>query len=56
MSADMGRTEALAKTATPAPACTMVIFGANGDLTKRLLMPALYNLSGGKLLDDQFSI
>ncbi len=52
----MGRTEALAKTATPAPACTMVIFGANGDLTKRLLMPALYNLSGGKLLDDQFSI
>ena len=48
--------EALAKTAPPAPACTMVIFGANGDLTKRLLMPALYNLSGGKLLDDKFSI
>ena len=34
----------------------MVIFGANGDLTKRLLMPALYNLSGPKLLDDKFSI
>ncbi len=34
----------------------MVIFGANGDLTKRLLMPALYNLSGAKLLDDEFSI
>ena len=34
----------------------MVIFGANGDLTKRLLMPALYNLSGSKLLDDKFSI
>ncbi len=31
-----------------APAWTMVIFGANGDLTKRLLMPALYNLSGTK--------
>ena len=48
--------EALAKTAKPAPACTMVIFGANGDLTKRLLMPALYNLSGSRLLDDKFEI
>ena len=47
---------ALGKTADPAPPCTMVIFGANGDLTKRLLMPALYNLSGSKLLDDKFSI
>ncbi len=49
-------TAALAKTAKAAPPCTMVIFGANGDLTKRLLMPALYNLSGAKLLDDKFSI
>src|SRR5438477_8195635 len=24
--------------------CILVIFGASGDLTKRLLMPALYNL------------
>ncbi|GEL42378.1 glucose-6-phosphate 1-dehydrogenase [Methylorubrum extorquens] len=38
------------------PACTLVIFGAGGDLTKRLLMPALYNLAGGGLLDDGFSI
>ena len=52
----VGDTAALAKTAAPAPACTMVIFGANGDLTKRLLMPALYNLSGAKLLDDGFSV
>ncbi len=52
----IGNTEALAKTARPAPACTLVIFGANGDLTKRLLMPALYNLSGAKLLDDGFSV
>ena len=51
-----GDTEALAKTAKPAPPCTLVIFGATGDLTKRLLMPALYNLSGAKLLDDDFSI
>ena len=48
--------EALAKTAKPAPACTLVIFGANGDLTKRLFMPALYNLSSYKLLDDRFEV
>ncbi|MGI4813726.1 MAG: glucose-6-phosphate dehydrogenase [Janthinobacterium lividum] len=40
----------------PAPPCTLVLFGASGDLTKRLLMPALYNLSGNHLLDEQFSI
>ena len=39
-----------------APACTLVIFGAGGDLTKRLLMPALYNLSGSHLLPDDFQI
>jgi len=36
----------------PAPV-TMVIFGAAGDLTKRLVVPALYNLvRGGKLPED----
>jgi glucose-6-phosphate 1-dehydrogenase len=39
-----------------APPCTLVIFGAGGDLTKRLLMPALYNLSGSGLLPDDFKI
>ena len=39
-----------------APACTLVIFGAGGDLTKRLLMPALYNLSGSHLLPDDFKV
>ena len=53
---EVGSTKALAKTAKPAPPCTLVIFGANGDLTKRLLMPALYNLAGGKLLDEKFSV
>ena len=42
--------------AHPAPPATLVIFGAHGDLTKRLLMPALYNLSGGGLLDDKFKV
>src|SRR5438105_8519863 len=27
-----------------APPCTVVIFGASGDLAKRKLIPALYNL------------
>jgi glucose-6-phosphate 1-dehydrogenase len=40
----------------PAPPCTLVIFGAAGDLTKRLLMPALYNLSADSLLDDKMKI
>ena len=39
-----------------APPCTLVIFGAGGDLTKRLLMPALYNLSGSRLLPDDFQL
>src|ERR1700693_3839546 len=39
----------------PGP-CAMVIFGAGGDLTKRKLIPALYNLAKGKLLPQQFAI
>src|SRR5690242_16851923 len=39
-----------------AGACTMVIFGATGDLTKRKLMPALYNLAASNLLPKQFAI
>jgi glucose-6-phosphate 1-dehydrogenase len=42
--------------AQPAPACHFVIFGAGGDLTRRLLMPALYNLRLAGLLDDDFKI
>ncbi|MGC2201736.1 MAG: glucose-6-phosphate dehydrogenase [Stellaceae bacterium] len=42
--------------AQKAPPCTVVIFGAGGDLTKRLLMPALYNLAKAKLLSDKFAI
>ena len=43
-------------TADPAPPCTLVIFGAGGDLTKRLLTPALYNLVRAKLLDERFAV
>ena len=40
----------------PAGPCVMVIFGATGDLTKRLLMPSLFNLAKQKLLPDNFAI
>jgi glucose-6-phosphate 1-dehydrogenase len=40
----------------PGDPCLMVIFGASGDLTKRLLMPALYNLVCDGLLPAQFAI
>ena len=36
--------------------CTIVIFGASGDLTKRLLLPALYNLAAIGMLTEDFSI
>src|SRR5580658_9203114 len=39
----------------PGP-CAMVIFGAGGDLTKRLLVPALYNLSTTGLLPEHFEL
>src|ERR1700683_3704114 len=42
--------------AKPADPCAMVIFGATGDLTKRLVIPALYNLSRTKVLPEQFAL
>jgi len=38
------------------PECTVVIFGANGDLTKRKLMPALYRLAYERRLPASFAI
>jgi glucose-6-phosphate 1-dehydrogenase len=42
--------------AAPAGPCCFAIFGASGDLTHRLLVPALYNLAAGGLLPDAFAI
>jgi hypothetical protein len=39
-----------------APPCAMVIFGAAGDLTKRLVVPALYNLVNSKRLAEGFQL
>jgi glucose-6-phosphate 1-dehydrogenase len=40
----------------PGDPCVMVIFGASGDLTKRKLIPALYNLAKANLLSRQFAV
>jgi glucose-6-phosphate 1-dehydrogenase len=50
------KTGSTARRAPTAPPCTMVIFGAGGDLTRRLLIPAIYNLAKDKLLSDKFAI
>ena len=36
--------------------CIMVIFGASGDLTKRKLIPALFELYKQNVLPDKFAI
>jgi glucose-6-phosphate 1-dehydrogenase len=43
----------LERTADP---CTVIIFGASGDLTKRKLVPALYRLTQERLLPAEFAI
>jgi glucose-6-phosphate 1-dehydrogenase len=45
-----------AESSVVAPPCAMVIFGAAGDLTKRLVVPALYNLVHAKRLPDGFRL
>ena len=39
-----------------APPCIFVLFGAAGDLTKRKLIPSLFNLVRAKLLPDNFAV
>jgi glucose-6-phosphate 1-dehydrogenase len=45
--------ESAGKAAGP---CVFVLFGASGDLTKRKLIPALFNLVKAKLLPDNFAV
>jgi glucose-6-phosphate 1-dehydrogenase len=50
------------ETASKAPrgrqsqSATLMIFGAGGDLTKRLVVPALYHLVQARKLPDRFAI
>src|ERR1700735_1725777 len=43
-------------TSPPSEPCVMLLFGASGDLTKRLLVPALYNLACDGLLFEHFAL
>src|SRR5215470_10130439 len=57
----MAQAELLSQTQQRAPGkpgdpCIMVIFGAAGDLTRRKLLPALYNLAKAQLLSREFAI
>jgi len=49
-------THILRPSVKPGDPCVFVIFGAGGDLTKRKLFPAAYNLARGRLLSDNFVI
>jgi glucose-6-phosphate 1-dehydrogenase len=40
----------------PVPATTLTIFGATGDLTRRKLLPALYNLAHEGALPERFNL
>lgn len=51
----MGLTRSKQKAAV-APATTLFLFGAHGDLVKRLLMPALYNLFRDGLVGEDLHI
>ncbi len=35
---------------------TMIIFGASGDLSKRMLIPALYQLQESNYLPDRYAV
>src|SRR5271170_6768267 len=57
----MAQTEVLPATIKPRVArtgdpCVMVIFGFSGDLTRRKLIPALYNLATQQVLSQEFAV
>ncbi len=53
-----GSATLVAGQAAPRPAgpCTVVIFGSTGDLAKRKLLPALFNLARRGVLPDRFKV
>jgi glucose-6-phosphate 1-dehydrogenase len=50
------KSQAQGSGAQPGDPCAVVIFGAAGDLTKRLLVPSLYNLHSSRLLPQNFAV
>ncbi|GKS58547.1 glucose-6-phosphate 1-dehydrogenase [Nitrospira sp.] len=58
MSSNMERVRVTAanEIAPPVDACTVVIFGGSGDLARRRLIPALYNLLLDGLLPQRYAV
>src|SRR5437016_6008652 len=56
IAAEAAATVAKSLSARRAPPATMTIFGASGDLTKRLVVPALYHLVRAGKLSDEFAV
>jgi glucose-6-phosphate 1-dehydrogenase len=54
--AESAKAEQVSPGLAPADPCAMVLFGAGGDLTRRLVVPALYNLMLTKRLPDNFTL
>jgi glucose-6-phosphate 1-dehydrogenase len=52
----MSKASKAANHVKPGAPCALVIFGASGDLTKRKLLPALYNLKRQQLLPEGFAV
>ena len=50
------RADRSAGASAEAEGCVLVIFGASGDLTRRKLLPALYNLSESGHLPESFAV
>ena len=55
MNSENGYTSGTQEEKMPEP-CIMVIFGASGDLTKRMLIPSLYELFLDDLLPENFTV
>jgi len=56
IAADAAATPAKRVPGHPLSPATMTIFGAAGDLTKRLIVPALYHLVRARKLPDDFAV
>jgi len=54
--APLNRQEEHEQVGRAAGPCVLVLFGASGDLTKRKLVPALFNLAKAKLLPKNFAV
>src|SRR5690349_21595277 len=50
------RRRGLTAASAKADSCIFIIFGASGDLTRRKLLPAIYNLAESGHLPDRFAI